>query len=77
MEPEIREFFRRVLLSICLLIIWMAVNMVAGVKFSLAFYEDKIQWYNIVFYIWVIASLAAAIFAYRKIWKDTIEHLKD
>jgi len=77
MEPGIREFFRRISSTIGLLIIWMAINMAAGIKYGLAFYDDKIRWYNVVFYIWVIASFAALIFAYTKIWKQPIEHLHD
>jgi cyanate permease len=77
MEPGIREFFRRISSTIGLLIIWMAINIAVGIKYKLAFYEDKIHWYNIVFYIWAILSFAALIFAYIRIWKQPIEDLND
>ena len=77
MEPEIKEFFRRLSLSIGLCIIWMAINIVIGVKLGYAFYEGKIQTGNIVFYIWVVASFIGLLWVYMRIWKDPIEHLDD
>ncbi|MEP6682384.1 MAG: hypothetical protein ABJA35_03955 [Parafilimonas sp.] len=77
MEPGIREFFRRISSTVGLLIIWMMINIAVGIKYKLAFYEDKIHWYNIVFYIWAILSFAALIFAYIKIWKSPIKDLHD
>jgi hypothetical protein len=77
MEPEIREFFKRISSTIGLIIIWMAINIAAGIKYDLAFYEEKIRWYNIVFYIWAIASFIALIYLLLKIWKNPIQHLND
>lgn len=77
MEPEIREFFRRLSASIGLCILWIAVNMVIGVKYGYAFFEKSLHWGNILFYIWVTLSFAALIFIYTRIWKKPIEHLDD
>jgi hypothetical protein len=76
MEPGIKEFFRRLTLSIGLCVVWMAINITIGVKYGYAFF-DRIHWSNIVFYIWVIASFTGVIFLYIKIWKQAIEHLDD
>jgi hypothetical protein len=77
MEPEIREFFRRLSLSIGLCIVWMAINLVIGVKLGYAFFEDNIQAGNIVFYIWLVLSFIGLIWLYKRIWKDPIKHLDD
>ncbi len=77
MEPGIKEFFKRLSLSLGLLILWMAINMVAGIKFGYAFFEDKIYLSNILFYVWATASLIALIFLYKKIWEKPIEDLHD
>lgn len=77
MEPAIREFFRRISLSLGLGIIWMAINIVIGIKFGLAFFEGHIGWGNIMFYIWAIASFAGLIFLLVRIWKKPIENLED
>jgi hypothetical protein len=77
MEPGIREFFRRLSLSIGLCIIWMTINMTIGIKYGYAFFETTIQWGNIVYYIWAVASFAAVVFFFIRIWKKPIENLND
>ena len=77
MEPAIREFFRRLSLSIGLGIIWMGINITIGIKFGFAFFEGNIHWGNIVFYIWLAASFGALVFLIAKIWKKPIEDLED
>jgi hypothetical protein len=77
MEPEIREFFRRIVSSLSLLILWMIINLTLGIRLNLAFIETKIRWYNIVFYIWLTASLVVLIWLCLKIWQKPIENLHD
>jgi ABC-type glycerol-3-phosphate transport system permease component len=77
MEPGIKEFFRRLSLSIGLCIVWMAINIVIGVKLGYAFFEDKIQIGNIVFYIWVAISFIGLLWLCIRIWENPIEHLDD
>jgi hypothetical protein len=77
MEPEIREFFKRISISIGLLIFWMAINLVVGIKFGYAFFEGSIHWSNIVFYVWAVASFIGLMYLCFRIWKNPIEHLDD
>jgi len=77
MEPGIKEFFKRLSLSIGICIVWMSINITIGIKYGYAFFEDSIHWSNIAFYIWVIASFIGAIFLCMKIWKQPIEDLND
>jgi len=77
MEPEIKEFFKRLSASIGLLIIWMAINITIGIKFGYAFFEGSIRLSNIIFYIWAVASFIGLMYLYFRIWKNPIEHLDD
>ena len=77
MEPGIREFFKRIVATISLLILWMMINITLGVKYNYAFFETSMQWYNIVFYTWLVASLLALIWLCIKIWQKPIEDLND
>ncbi len=77
MEPGIREFFKRIVTSLSLLILWMVINMTIGIKYNCAFFETNISWYNIVFYVWLVASLIVLIWLCIKIWKKPIEDLID
>ncbi len=77
MEPGIREFFKRLVTSISLLVLWMIINVTIGIKYNLGFYDDAIQWYNIVFYVWLAISFSALMWAYKKIWRKPIDNLND
>ena len=77
MEPGIKEFFKRLVTSISLLVLWMMINLVIGIKYNCGFIEDKVHWYNIVFYIWLVASLIVLIWTFKKIWEKPIEDLND
>ena len=77
MEPGIKEFFRRIVTTISLLILWMMINVTLGIKYNLAFFETSAQWYNIVFYVWLLASLVILIWLCLKIWQKPIENLND
>ncbi len=69
MEPGIREFLKRILNSMCLALLWMLVNATAGIKYGLGFPEATVKWPNIVFYIWLLASLAWLIWYIIRLWK--------
>jgi len=77
MEPGIKEFFKRLTLSIGLCIVWMTINLIIGVKLGYFFFEDKIRFSNVAFYIWLVVSFTGVIFLYIKIWKKPIENLND
>lgn len=77
MEPGVKEFFKRIVSTISLLILWMMINVTAGIKYDLGFFEDHIHWYNIAFYIWLTASFILLLWMYKKIWGKPIEDLHD
>ena len=77
MEPGIREFFKRLVTTISLLILWMMINVTIGIKYNYAFYDESIRWYNIVFYLWLIVSFVVLIWFYFKLWSKPIENLHD
>ena len=71
MEPEVVAFLKRVALSIFLLFSWLAVTVVIGLKFNLAFINNAVSAGNILFYVWMIASLISLLLYLIKIWKKT------
>jgi hypothetical protein len=77
MEPDIREFFKRLSLCIGLLVVWMMINMTIGVKLGYAFFDKSVQTGNIIFYIWVLLSFIVMVKLFFRIWKKPIEHLND
>ncbi len=74
MEPEVRAFLIRILNTISMVLLWMIVNLVAGVKYNLAFFEGTPAWYHYLYYVFFIVSLALLIRYLYKKWmvsKDT------
>lgn len=73
MEPETRAFLQRIAFTIFGLILWMSINSTIGIMYNYAFVEEKITIGNILFYIWLIASLILLIWFYIKLWKTPPE----
>ena len=72
MEPEVREFLKRIMYSVVLGFTWMMINSTFGIMFGFAFFEDGFTLGNGIFYVWFIASLAFILWLYVKLWKAPI-----
>jgi hypothetical protein len=70
MEPNIRAFLIRVANSLGMVLVWMLVNMVAGIRYNLAFFEGRPSWANWLYYLWLLASFALLIRYLHKKWKN-------
>lgn len=73
MEPEVRAFLQRVMLSGFTGFMWLALNSTFGIMFNFAFVYDKISLGNIIFYIWFVASTVIMLWLIIKLWKKPIE----
>ncbi len=69
MEPEVKAFLLLIINSIAMALLWMMVNMTAGIYFNLAFFEEKLSIWNILYYIFFLATLVLLIVYLRKKWK--------
>jgi hypothetical protein len=68
MEPEIREFLKKVSYSIGVAFVWLAITCVAAIKGDNAFIKDHLTLGNILFYTWFAISVVLLAIALRKIW---------
>lgn len=75
MEPEVRIFLRKVAQTIFGGLLWMTINAVLGIMLGLGFPEGKIDIWNIVFYIWFIATLFALLYWYYKMWTNESDQM--
>lgn len=69
MEEETREFLIRILNTISLVLLWMMINVFAGIYMGWGFFEKKPNWQHILFYIWFVASFVWLILHLKKKWK--------
>jgi hypothetical protein len=68
-DPEIKKYFKKVLNSISIGLIWLMAMVTAGLYFGLAYADGKPVIYTIIFYILAAGTFAALLFYYYKTWK--------
>ncbi|MFL5788173.1 MAG: hypothetical protein ACJ748_08970 [Flavisolibacter sp.] len=69
MDPEIKRYFRKILNSFSVGLMWLLSIATAGLFFGLAIAPNGLMWYNILFYIIAFSSLAALIYYYYRVWR--------
>ena len=69
MEDETREFLVRILNTIAIVLIWMMANVFIGIYLGFAFFDDKPNWKNYIYYVFLIASLVFLIIHLKRKWK--------
>ena len=69
MEPEVREFLIRIVQTLSMGLLWMLVNMTAGIYFGFGFFDDKPSFANYIYYVFFLISLGLLILYFRKKWK--------
>lgn len=69
MEPEARAFLLLIVQTISMAMLWMLVNMTAGIYFNLAFFEGSPSLANIIYYIFFLITFTLLILYFRKKWK--------
>lgn len=74
MEPEVKDFLQKIVSSLFLGLLWLIVNMTAGIYYGWLFIKDRISTGNIFYYIFLVGSLTALILFYRRTWKKKYPH---
>lgn len=70
MEPEARAFLLLIVQTISMAMLWMLVNMTAGIYFNLAFFEGSPSLANIIYYIFFLITFSLLILYFKKKWKN-------
>ncbi len=76
MEPGVREYLIRILNTIAVGLLWMAINSTIGIMHDYAFVHDHITKGNIIFYIWFVLSLTLLLWWIFRLWSKPI-HFED
>ena len=69
MEPEVKEYLRRIMYTVFIGFTWMALNSTFGIMFDFAFIHGSISAGNIIFYTWFLASFAGMLVFFIKLWR--------
>ncbi len=73
MEPGVREYLLRIVNTLALGLLWMALNSTAGIMYDLAFVHEHITAGNIIFYIWFAGSTTAYLWYVIHLWSKPID----
>lgn len=68
-DPEVRDYFRKILNSIAWGLIWMIGCVIAGLYYQLAFFDNERIFSTIVFYVLMLTTLILLVRYLIKIWK--------
>ena len=71
MEPEVVAFLKRVAQCIFISFCWLAITVVVGLRFDLAFVDGRVSVGNIIFYLCMAASFVAMIVYFIRLWRNT------
>lgn len=69
MEPDARAFLVLIMQTISMTLLWMLVNMTAGIYFNLAFFEGRPSLANVLYYIFFLITFTLLLLYFKKKWK--------
>jgi len=69
MEPELKAMFIRIVKSISMTVLWMLTNVFLGIFMDFGFIHQNITIENILFYVFLAATLLLLIRYLLKLWK--------
>ncbi len=69
MEEETRAFLVKILQTISIVLLWMMLNVFAGLYKGFAFFEEEPRWYNYLYYAFFLGSLVALLIHLKRKWK--------
>ncbi len=68
-DPDVKKYFRKVLYSVFLGLLWLLAGATAGLYFKLAFFNGQPVINNILFYSLYTAALLVLLRWYYITWK--------
>jgi FtsH-binding integral membrane protein len=74
MEDDARDFLKRIVWSLSLGLLWLVTTIGIGAYNQLLVPDHGLTTGNIIFYIWMAASLVALIWVNIRIWKKKFPH---
>ena len=73
-ETDVQDFLQRIARSFLAGAACLFINMTAGIYGGLFFFKDKPAIKNIIFYIWMLVSVAALLWFLYKTWNKRFPH---
>jgi len=74
MEPEVRDFLKRVVWSISIGLLYLIINSTIGIAAGWFFFADKPTLGNYIFYTWFVATALGVVVLLMKWWRKKFPH---
>ena len=77
MEPGVSKYLVRILNTISVGLLWLAINSTIGIMYDYAFIHDHFTTGNILFYCWFFISLTLFLWWIIRLWSKPINFDED
>ena len=68
MEPEIRYFLQKILWTLFIIMTWMLINILVGIKWGYGLIEPGHTPGTVLFYTWIAVSLGLGFRLFKRFW---------
>ena len=68
MDPEVTKYFRKILRSLFAFLMWLFINVTAGIYFELAYSKNYSSFVHVLFFVWLTLSLLLLLWYLYKTW---------
>jgi hypothetical protein len=68
MDPEVARYFRKILRSLFAFLMWLFMNVTAGIYFKLAYSGNYSSFVHVLFFVWLVLSLVLLLWYLYKTW---------
>ncbi len=69
MEQDTRGFLIKIIQTISIVALWMLVNVYIGIYKDYGFFENRPNWTNYLFYIFLTGSFVFLVIHLRRKWR--------
>ncbi len=73
MEPGVKEYLLRIINTLSVGLIWLAINSSFGIMYDYAFIHEQVTTGNIIFYIWFVISFTTFLWWVIRLWRKPID----
>ena len=70
MENEVKHFLVTIVQTVSLVILWMLINVIVGIRMRIGLFDDRPSVTNIIYYVLSLISLVFLIKYFIRKWRD-------
>ena len=69
MDPEVTQYFKKIIKSLFVGLLWLMINITAGIYFELAYSKRYPGFVHILFFTWLVGSLVLLLIYFYRLWR--------